>query len=281
MATISCYYAVKRTDEGRRPAPTAAYINAVFVGDRSGSMISMGTAPQDGAAEFLNQHKELAIKNCDSEIVVTLVTFDNYAEVAYHGLAKNITPGIIERVKHAMIPRNTTRLIDTAIDELNKQRNMIQYAKKRYHDTSTTTNKISKEAQRLQPAIASSFTLLTDGDDNMSDYSILHLNKVVRAHREDLGTVCLFAAANQDAIKTGAMYGFHSDCALQIGTDVEEARAAFRSCTAAAVRSATQQSSDFMAVERSASCTTHYYDDDLQQNDSLDNIPAASRVMRN
>ena len=160
-----------------------------------------------------------------------------------------------------MIPRNTTRLIDTAIEELAKQRNMVRAAEKRYHDTTKSTKKISREVRRLQPIMSSSFTLLTDGEDNMSRYCTHDLNDAILAQQEDLGTVCLFAAANQDAVRMGAMYGFQRDRALQIGTDVEEARAAFRSCTAAAVRSATQQSSDFHAVEREASCSVDLYDD--------------------
>ena len=261
MSTLSCFHAIKRTDDGSRPSPAAAYINAVFVGDRSGSMASMGSAPQDGAAEFLAQHKELADKNPDSEIAVTLVTFDDRAEVAYRGQAKDITPEVIQKVKQRMIPRNTTRLIDTAIEQLIQQRNMIAAAEKRYHDASKSTNKMSREARRLKPLMSSSFTLLTDGEDNMSHRCTYHLNEAIRAQQEDLGTVCLFAAANQDAVRMGAMYGFQGDRALQIGTDVEEARAAFRSCTAAAVRSATQQSGDFRTAEREASCTADIYND--------------------
>ena len=264
MPTLSCFHAIKRTD-ATRPPTVAAYVNAVFLGDRSGSMSTMGSAPQDGAAEFLNQHKLLSDKNPDSEIIVTLVTFDDRAEYVYSGPAKNITAGTIARARHAMFPRNTTRLIDTAIEEIHKQQKMINNAEKKYHDTSKTTKTISREAKKLVPTTASSFTLLTDGDDNRSESVPKDLNDAISTHSE-MGTVCLFAAANQDAVRVGSLYGFHGDCSLQIGTDVDEARAAFKSCTAAAMRSATQQSSEYTPVERQESCAWVGHDNDVQQN---------------
>lgn len=260
MTTLSCYHAVKRiAEDTSRPAPAASYINAVFVGDRSGSMSTMGSVPQEGAADFLQKHKELAEKNPLSEICVTVVTFDNRSQVAYSGHAKNITQEDIEKVKRHMIPRNTTRLIDTAIEEIEKQAKALFLAKRRLQDP-RARSRVSLEVRRLEPSVASSFTLLTDGEDNESRHWCSDLNATIKEHQAVHGTVCLFAAANQDAVKMGAMYGFKDDRALQIGNDVDEARAAFRSCTNAAVRSATQQSSDFLAVEREASCTIDFYD---------------------
>ena len=184
MATLSCYHAVKRiADDTTRPAPAASYINAVFVGDRSGSMSAMGSVPQEGAADFLQKHKELAEKNPESEIVVTVVTFDDCSSVAYAGHAKNITDVDIRRVKEFMIPRNTTRLIDTAIEELEKQAKAIVLAKRRWQNP-RARSRISREVRRLEPAIASSFTLLTDGEDNMSYRNTHNLNYAIQLQEE-------------------------------------------------------------------------------------------------
>ena len=259
---LSCYHAVKRTAESpSRPSPAAMYINAVFVGDRSGSMASMGDVPAEGAADFLEKHKELADKNPNSEIWVTLVTFDNESFTAYSGLARDISPDVIARAKNAMRPRNTTRLIDTALEEIDKQQAKIMSARRRYHKT-WARSRIPKEVRRLEPTIASSFTLLTDGDDNESHYTSRDLNEAIKNHQEKYETVCLFAAANQDAMNSGDQYGFRRERSLQIGNDVEEARWAFKSCNAAAVRSATQQSSDYTPIEREASCSLNFCDSD-------------------
>jgi len=256
---LSCYHAVKRTGADARPPPAASYINAVFVGDRSGSMRSMGSVPQEGVARFLQNHKDLADKNPDSVIHVTVVTFDTHSEVAYSGYAKDITSNHIDDAMSSMIPRNTTRLIDTAIEELEKQAKSIVIAKNRFQNPKTSS-RLSVEARRLEPTMASSFTLLTDGDDNESRFTTLDLNKAIRKHQDTHNTVCLFAAANQDAMSTGASYGFRQDRSLQIGNDVDDARAAFDSCNAAAVRSATGQDAQYTACEREASCTMDFHD---------------------
>lgn len=275
MATLSCYHAVKRNDEeSTRPSPPASYINAVFVGDRSGSMASMGTVPQEGVANFLEKHKELADKNPDSEIVVTVVTFDDRSHIAYNGLAKNITDQDILSAKRAMIPRNTTRLIDTAIEEIEKQAKAIALAQRRWQDP-RARSRISPEVRRLEPTMASSFTLLTDGEDNESYRKARDLNDAIKDHQYTHKTVCLFAAANQDAMTSGARYGFQHDRSLQIGYDMDEARAAFDSFNAAAVRSATQQSAEYTQVEREASCTVNFFnsgqdDGDYDSDDYLD-----------
>ena len=270
--TLSCYHAVKRTTESpsSRPSPAAMYINAVFVGDRSGSMASMGDVPAEGAADFLEKHKELADKNPDSEIWVTLVTFDNESFTAYSGLARDISPDVITRAKNAMRPRSTTRLIDTALEEIDKQQAKIMSARRRYHKIwarspehrDNVSARFSKEVRRLAPKIASSFTLLTDGADNQSHYKSRDLNEAIKNHQDEYETVCLFAAANQDAMNSGTQYGFTRERSLQIGNDVDEARAAFKSCNAAAVRSATQQSSDYTPIEREASCSLNFCDSD-------------------
>lgn len=280
---LSCYHAVKRTIPDARPPPAAAYINAVFVGDRSGSMQSMGSVPQEGVAGFLQKHKDLADKNPQSEIRVSVVTFDNHSEVAYSGHAKDITRDIIDGAMRAMIPRGTTRLIDTAIEELEKQANAIIRAKLRFQNPNMRSA-LSPEVRRLLPTMTSSFTLLSDGDDNESSSTTRDLNKAIKNHQDAHNTVCLFAAANQDAMSSGFRYGFAPEHSLQIGNDLEEARAAFDSCNAAAVRSATGQSAEYTKCERESSCAMDYHnylDSDTQpfHNDAINSpVPRSNRM---
>ena len=261
MTNLACFSAVKRTEETPgRPAVVPPYIHAVFVGDRSGSMCAMGEAPIEGIAEFMEYHRKIAEENPHSQVVVDIYTFDSVSELVYSGKAKKIKESDIQRAKDLMRPRNTTRLFDTAIEALKSQRKAINRCMLRVQIPHTKKDRkdpanMANEVKRLEPKISSSFTLLTDGDDNESEHSCRDLNKMIREQTTQYGTSCLFAAANQDAMNSGEMYGFSRDCSLQIGEDVDEARAAFRACSQAAVRSATNQSSGFTQSEREKSCS--------------------------
>ena len=138
MPALSCYHAVKRTNDGARPASVASYINAVFVCERPRKISSLGVVPQEEVAKFLRKYKDLADKNPESEIIVTIVTFADQSHVAYSGHAKNVTRKDIEEVKRLMIPLNqrcTTRIIDNVIEEIEKQAKALVLAKQRWHDS--------------------------------------------------------------------------------------------------------------------------------------------------
>ena len=258
---LSCASAVKRVNRTNsysylsllcngaksedRPPVVSAWIDAVFVGDRSGSMATMGVAPQDGVAEFIQQYRELAISNPRSSIYVSVVTFDSQEDVVFSGNARRIADGDVARARDGMVPRGTTRLFDTAVNAIVAQQARVD--KRRLA--------LPREVAALNPISSVSLTLLTDGQDNESIlYHARDLNREIRKHREDYGAACLFAAANQDAMSAGAAYGFSASNSLQIGDNVEEAKGAFRSCAAAAVRSATQDSCSYTKAEREASC---------------------------
>ena len=122
----------------------------------------------------------------------------------------------------------------------------------------------SKEAQLLEPTISSSFTLLTDGEDNMSFGTAKQLFNAIKTHETLFNTTCFFAAANQDAMSAGDYYGFSRDNSLQIGNNIEQARAAFQSCTNAAIRSATQDNCAYTQAERESSA---YIDPDFNNDE--------------
>ena len=60
--SLSCYNAVKRTIDswGTRPKSCLNYMDAVFIGDRSYSMIDMDQAPFIGAVTFMEKYKNFS-----------------------------------------------------------------------------------------------------------------------------------------------------------------------------------------------------------------------------
>lgn len=277
--TLSCFSAVKRTgDSNERPSCVAPFVNAVFVGDRSGSMSAMGSVPREGAQDFMIEYQNLHKKNPQNTIDVTVWTFDDVAECPYTGKGKNITHLDIRKVGESMYPRNTTRLYDTVIDAIIAQQQEITKIR----------SKIGKNRmlKNLDPTIAVMFTLLTDGEDNASVNRANDMRVMIQEHQKIYGAHCFFAAANQDAMREGQRYGFSQETSLQIGNDVHEAREAFRSCTNASMRAARGLVSDYTSAEREASCAqehnTNYSDaeDDVVDDvvgDDYYNTPRAYR----
>ena len=291
MFSLSCYNAVKRTDrttdystkglinktsarfqtdiENDRPLCLAPYVLSVFVGDRSGSMAAMGSVPAEGAMEFVSKYKNLAEKNTGSSVGVTVVTFDDRADTMNFSDAKQITHIDARRVGERMIPRGTTRLYDTAIEAIIEQQSKYMEIKKKI-------KKMPYEIRNLDPHVAMMFTLLTDGEDNMSHYNSKDLAQHLSDHKKLYGAQCFFAAANQDALYAGQKYGFDEGNTLQIGNDIEEARMAFRSCTNASMRAATGHECSYTQAEREASCS---YNEDYNYSDD-EFVGTPTRPMR-
>lgn len=272
MTNLSCYAAVKRTDrttdyspqgllnktsarfqssvECDRPMCVAPFVNAVFVGDRSGSMGAMGSVPAEGAMEFSSKYSDLAKKNPQCSVGVSMVTFDDVAEKMNFPNAAHITHVDIKNVGEKMSPRGCTRLYDTAIEAIIEQQRV-------YMEIKSKISKLPREVRLLDPQIALMFTLLTDGEDNVSYRTHYDLAEHLREHKELYGASCFFAAANQDAMYAGETYGFDRDNSLQIGGNIEEARMAFRSCTNASMRAATGRDCSYTTAEREASCVVN------------------------
>ena len=224
---LSCMNNVKRTDGSRPNVPI--YMDAVFIGDRSGSMQSMGDAPQKGVRDFLEKHKELYEEN-GGEIHVTIVTFDDVETVSYSDDISNLTEDDIKRCELDMMPRNLTKLYDTVIDAIESQK----------------SRKSSNPEQKMV------LSLFTDGDDNASKRSAKMMSDAITEHRES-GVICQFLAANQDAILTGSRYGFSKDNSIQVTSDPTYGASAFSACTANTLRSVTTGEVGFTSLERLAS----------------------------
>jgi len=259
--SLSCFHAVKRTttEYNNRPKATVLYVDAVFVGDRSGSMESMGSAPVEGAIEFMTKYKDFGKSN-EHKTVVEFISFDNEPTISFSGEAKNIDNQVLNNIRLNMLPRNCTRLYDTAIKSIERQQMRVDNYYKQ----------LSKEVMRLKPSIAVSFTLLTDGVDNMSSKTARDLNRSIKKHKNNYNAVCFFAAANQDAISIGNKYGFSQDTSLQMSSNKEQARNAFRACTNSALRCASQECSSYTQAERDESFNYIDEDDYATDNDYSD-----------
>ena len=230
QSTLSCMNNVKRNNGSERPQ-VPVYIDAVFVGDRSGSMRSMGNAPMEGVRDFLEKHMNLYNEN-GGEVNVTIVTFDTCMEVPFSGDISTLNTNDIERCVNEMKPRNLTRLYDTVLDTIREQNN----------------RKTGNPNQKMI------FSLFTDGYDNVSTNTSKTMSDAIIEHKNS-GVVCNFLAANQDAIVTGEMYGFNGGNSIQVTSDPIYAMNAFGACAASGIRSATTGDVGFTRLERISSAT--------------------------
>ena len=80
---LACLSKVKRSNSKKRPQKET-YIDAEFIGDRSGSMYSMGDAPKEGVRNFITKNKKL-FEETGAKIHVTIRCFDDVVEIPYSG----------------------------------------------------------------------------------------------------------------------------------------------------------------------------------------------------
>ena len=224
---------------------TPLYSIEVFVGDRSGSMRSMGESPQVGTHEFITErHKNACDKNINGDFIC--VTFDSEATQVFNKPLKNITKKDIHLAVVEMTPRNTTRLVDTIYETIEKMIKMVEKFKK----------KLSREVLTLDPNIKLVIAILTDGDDNVSERTDKDLNKLINIFKEDYGGVVLFLAANQDSIKTGEKFGISKGECITFSSNVEGSKNVFKSANMAVSRAYSSNFSNgdyFTKQERNAS----------------------------
>jgi len=213
-------------------------IDAVFISmviDRSGSMSSVGKSLIDGTNNFINEQRNLALNN-KIPTFLNLTIFDNIAENIYN--FNNILE--VEPISQEILyPRNTTRLIDTATNEINKLDVIIRncnYSK---------CNSI--------------FALLTDGFDNCSsEYSCLDLNKLISTAKTK-GTKCLFLGANQDAIQMGNKFGFSKEYSMEYDANIVNSLNAFRSLSQEISRTSSGIKSNGFTLEQRESSKSKFH----------------------
>jgi len=176
----------------------------------------MENTPWKGVRDWANDQANEAQKN-NHDTHVTVVVFDDESTCVLDSVSTSNWSAITDKqAQKWMQPTGCTRLYDTVIEELEILRQK--------------TNKRGKGCKAI-------FALFTDGRDNVSESSLLEMNKAVKKAREE-GIVCYFLAANQDAIATGHRYGFDKQRCLTTGADPETSSQAYKNLSGAFSRTA-------------------------------------------
>jgi uncharacterized protein YegL len=176
--------------------------------DTSGSMAGILNGLVTGLKELIQDRQKQAIdKNMETSF--RLATFDSVAKqilpkiddekVVYGTDFMNISE--VDSNAIDLQADGATRLVDTALCEINL---LIEKKKQ-----------IEMEMHNFE--ITAWFFLLTDGDDNMSHQPARKLHEAIEIAKSKHNIQCIFLGANQDAIKTGARFGFNTDQSLTFG----------------------------------------------------------------
>lgn len=232
---------VKRTSNSNfRPTPPPYHIDITYVADRSGSMSTMGDSVINSVIEFVDSQKESNHNNCSFHLCS--FGFESH-EIHFNNINDfNLNN---QQLKEYLNPQGCTRLIDTAIEQLDKQNQRIE----------SYLNSLPTNIRQLNPKISKIFALMTDGQDNMSQNKHFHLQQKVQEARNN-GTTCIFLGANQDAITSGSRFGFSQDNSLTFSATPIGLQQAVRSVSYATQRSINGNDVSFTPLERSSSQPT-------------------------
>ncbi len=260
---LSCLGHVKRvstTENGtptRPPAP-GLYSDTCFHGDNSGSMASMGRAPEDGGRNFAKQYRDFGKANSgETKTHLTYGVFSTEYHQVFSDDPAKLTESQIDQCAHAMRPTASTKFYDTAIAQLNAQaaRVRAEYAS------------LAPAVRRLVPMnqfAAVVFATLTDGMDNQSVIcDEAALKRAFARHKQEFGATIMFIAANMNAEQIGQTYGLDGGDCLQMGSDQHYSQAAFQAVTSACLRGCSGapppprslRQSTFTGLERVTSCS--------------------------
>ena len=221
---------------------------AGFTGDRSGSMISMGHAPTQGLHSWIVDQKKSIEEN--SQIGKMFVsTFDSKHEIRIDGENISDVNITLEQCRDWMEPRSMTKLYDSAIADLDR----LIKAKIDYE------RNMPRSLRILDPKIVIVWACMTDGADNESNATVEDFKNKVKEARDLHDAKCFFLGANQDAVMTGAQFGFSQDCSLTFGASGPAAASALRSVTQV-MREASQGAQDvgFTQVMRQSSAPASF-----------------------
>ena len=268
--SLSCLSHVKRSGSSIRPDAPPLYTDTVFHGDNSGSMSSMGSAPQKGAIDFGKEYKKLGEKTDHSSHLTFGVFSTNYLKV-FSGNPRDLTDGIIEQFGSAMFPTNSTCFFDTTIKQIKAQQKRVLKA---YSKLPVATRNLVN----LNNFASVVFTIMTDGEDNYSTkYDCRSLRSFLLEHQEKYGAKIMFIAANMSAEQVGDNYGIPKGNCLQMGSDPYYAGIAMTNLTAACVRQSSQPNSSlsppppaFTLVQQVSSCSYNEYTQYNSPSQSID-----------
>ena len=198
--------------------PVPQWFFAAFTGDRSGSMSSMEGASGLGLYNWVKTMQKSANNN-GQEGFISVTTFDDVAKSVFNNVSVKTIKFTKDDAMAEMAPRGTTRLYDTAVEDIDKLLNNVKTFRQSLHPY----------VRKLNPTISMTWACCTDGKDNasISNFKREFRDKVLFAR--GVGVKCFFIAANQDAILTGNQYGFSGDNSLSFSSNRQNAAAAFRS----------------------------------------------------
>jgi uncharacterized protein YegL len=152
----------------------------IVVLDRSGSMASIRDDMQKGFDSFIKDQRKI-----EGECVLTLTQFDNEYEVVYQCLQLNEVPPL------KLEPRGSTALLDAIGRTI----------------TSTGERLVAMPENERPDSVI--FVVITDGEENSShEFKAETIKGMVEHQRDTYNWNFMFLGANQDAIMTGARYGF-------------------------------------------------------------------------
>ena len=206
---------INNNPEEREPVPQ--WFFAAFTGDRSGSMSSMEGASATGLYEWVQTMKESANENNQTGFI-SVTTFDNVKNKVINNIESKSVQFTKNDAEREMAPRGTTRLYDTAIEDIDDLLDNVEKFK----------NTLPNSVKNLNPNISITWVCCTDGMDNNSINTSEDLReRVIDARKK--GVKCFFIAANQDAVMAGNSYGFRQDSSLTFSANRVNAGIAFRS----------------------------------------------------
>ena len=195
----------------------APFVFAGFTGDRSGSMVGIYRQSAVGLFEWATDLIESANEN-DQQGRMFITCFDTKAEKRLDNVDFKNVHISQKKCYEWMQPRGSTRLYDTAINDLD---NIVSKAKE-------FKENLPRAIKMLNPEISMVWACCTDGYDNVSVKTAEDLKTKVLWAREQ-GVKCFFLAANQDAMETGQRYGFSPETSMTYTADAEHSIMAFRS----------------------------------------------------
>ena len=246
------------TSETNNSSNKPKHVFCHWHGDCSGSMQSMGDAGSKEGKNFCNEWRVFGKSNPETNTEISFYTFSAEGNLVYRGDPSTMTDHDIENCGRAMRPSSTTCLYDTAVPQAKKFLANINAAYNALPDE-------VKSSKTIKELIGSTFMLMTDGVDNMSNKYGSDDLKNIFAQLKQVGTTVCFAAANMDSISVGKDYGLDENTCLQMGSDPNSGQTALRSMTKAAIRTTTRSRSKdteatdesyevFTQAERFASC---------------------------
>ena len=179
--------------------------------------LEVSGASATGLYEWIQTMKQSAIDNNQTGFI-SVTTFDNIKNKLFDNIDSKSLKFTINDAEREMSPRGTTRLYDTAIEDIDDLLDNVETFKKT----------LPKNIKKLNPNISITWVCCTDGMDNNSINTSEDLReRVIDARKK--GVKCFFIAANQDAIMAGNNYGFTRDSSLTFSANRVNASMAFRS----------------------------------------------------